>query len=119
MTPQEKNVFGKLFTKTELASQKVDLAKSITEIEKAYEQALTLEKQFNLAKQERDNANKILQRVSDDFQKPYITVVMDGKETLKAITDLGLQGPETNYLKNAISQISGIRTKIGNPSDWK
>ena len=44
---------------------------------------------------------------------------MDGKDTLKAITDLGLQGPETNYLKNAISQISGIRTKIGNPSDWK
>jgi hypothetical protein len=26
MTPQEKNVFGKLFTKTELASHKVDLA---------------------------------------------------------------------------------------------
>ena len=26
MTPQEKNVFGKLFAKTELASQKVDLA---------------------------------------------------------------------------------------------
>jgi hypothetical protein len=113
-----KTIGNKLF-KTELGSQKIELAKSITEIEKAYEQALTLEKQFNLAKKERDNANKILQRVSDDFQKPYITVVMDGKETLKAITDLGLQGSELNFLKTAISQISGIRTKIGNPSDWK
>ena len=26
MTPQEKNVFGKLFTKTELSSQKIELA---------------------------------------------------------------------------------------------
>ena len=33
MTPQEKNVFGKLFTKTELGTQKVELA-SVKELEK-------------------------------------------------------------------------------------
>lgn len=41
MTPQEKNVFGKLFTKTELANHKVDLA-SLQSVNKLEDNAFKL-----------------------------------------------------------------------------
>jgi len=43
MTPQEKNVFGKLFAKTELASQKVDLALN-DDVQKNYNNAIAARK---------------------------------------------------------------------------
>jgi hypothetical protein len=43
MTPQEKNVFGKLFTKTELATQKVDLALN-DDVQKNYNSAIAARK---------------------------------------------------------------------------
>lgn len=43
MTPQEKNVFGKLFAKTELASQKVDLALN-DDVQKNYNSAIAARK---------------------------------------------------------------------------
>jgi hypothetical protein len=115
----EKLVFKSLFGKTELASEKVELAKSITDIEKAYEKGIALNKQFDSVKQQYDAATKQLSSIAEDFVSSYIIVINDGKETLKAIVDLGIKGPEVDKLKNAISEMSGLRAKIGNPTDWK
>lgn len=112
-----KSVGNKLF-KTDLATQKVELAKSITEIEKAYNDGLTLNKQFELAKAEYNKTAQVLSKIADEFVNKYTIVVMDGKDTLKAITDLGIQGSEVNFLKTAISEMSGLRAKIGNPTDY-
>lgn len=115
-----RTVFGKLGeSNTELASHEVDLAKPITEIEKAYEKALLLNKQFDSAKQQYDVVINQLSKISEDFVSSYAVVTMDGKETLKAIKDLGITGSDFNWLEKAISQVSDLRSKIGNPTDWK
>lgn len=116
------NIKQEVFSKiTELAAQrehKVEFAKSITEIEKAYNDGLALNKQFDAAISEYRKTAQLLAKIADEFVGKYTTVVMDGKETLKAITDLGIQGAEVNRLKTAISEMSGLRTKIGNPTDY-
>lgn len=117
----KKEIFERISSieKVELSeTKKVEFAKSITEIEKAYNDGLTLDKQFESAKSDYNKAAQILAKIADEFEKKYFTVVMDGKDTLKAITDLGLQGSEVNWLKTAISQMSGLRTKIGNATDY-
>ncbi len=115
----EKLVNKALFGKTELASQKVELAKSITDILTAYKKGLDLNKQFDTAKNQYDTLANQLSNIADDFVSSYVVVINDGKETLKAIIDLGITGPEVNNLKNAISEMSGLRAKIGNPTDYK
>jgi hypothetical protein len=112
------NITNKLF-KTDLSLHEVKLAKSIAEIEKAYEKGIALNKQFDSAKQQYDSVTKQLSAISEDFVSSYFIVVNDGKETLKAIVDLGIKGAEVDRLKTAISEMSGLRTKIGNPTDWK
>jgi hypothetical protein len=116
-----KTVYGKLFKEetTNLASHEVDLAKPITEIEKAYEKALVLNKQFDSAKKQYDIVTNQLAKISEDFVSSYVVVTLDGKETLKAIKDLGITGPDVNYLEKAITGLSELRNKIGNPTDWK
>ncbi len=115
----EKLVNEVLFGKTELKSTKVELAKSITDIQKAYEKGIALNKQFDSAKQQYDTVTKQLSNIAEDFVSSYVVVINDGKETLKAIIDLGISGAEVDKLKNAISEMSGLRAKIGNPTDWK
>jgi hypothetical protein len=119
MNPEVKKIGNKLFDKVELESQKVEFAKSITEIEKAYNDGLTLNKQFDLAKAEYNKTAQLLAKIADDFEKKYFIAVMDGKDTLKAVTDLGITGADVNFLKTIISEMSGLRTKIGNPTDYK
>jgi 3'-phosphoadenosine 5'-phosphosulfate sulfotransferase len=102
----------------ELEKHEVDLVKSITEIEKAYNDGLTLNKQFDSAISQYKQTAQVLAKIAEDFNSKYITVVMDGKETLKAITDLGITGPDVNWLKTAVTQFSEIRNKIKNPTDY-
>jgi hypothetical protein len=75
MTPQEKNVFGKLFTKTELGTHKVDLA-LFDDIKKAVLTAKDLkekiESNFTLA-------NGGLRAVAD-FEKFYGSAVSKANE---------------------------------------
>lgn len=104
--------------KVELEKHEVDLVKSITEIEKAYNDGLTLNKQFDSAISQYKQTAQVLAKIAEDFNSKYITVVMDGKETLKAITDLGITGPDVNWLKTAVTQFSEIRNKIKNPTDY-
>ena len=115
----EKLVNNALFGKTELKSTKVELAKSITDIQTAYQKGLDLNKKFDTAKNQYDTIANQLSNIADDFVSSYFVVVNDGKETLKAIMDLGISCAEVNNLKNAISEMSGLRAKIGNPTDWK
>jgi hypothetical protein len=116
---EQKTVFNRLFKKEELASQKVELAKSISDIQKAYEKGIALNKQFDSVKQQYDSAINQLSNIAEDFVSSYVVVVNDGKETLKAVLDLGIKGAEVDKLKNSISEMSGLRAKIGNPTDWK
>ena len=115
-----KTVYEKLFrnNETQLAAHEVELAKSITDIEKAYNDGLTLNKQFDSAISEYRKTAQVLAKIAEDFNSKYVTVVMDGKDTLKAITDLGVSGADVNWLKNAITQFSDLRNKIKNPSDY-
>ena len=66
MTPQEKNVFGKLFTKTELGTHKIDLA-AIDDINKILDGALA--KQRSLIAQgigrESDQSNAIVTNTNE------------------------------------------------------
>ena len=119
MNPEVKKIGNKLFDKVELSSQKVELAKSITDIQAAYQKGLDLNKKFDTTKSQYDTITNQLANIADDFVSSYFIVVNDGKETLKTIIDLGISGPEVNNLKNAISEMSGLRAKIGNPTDWK
>ena len=69
MTPQEKNVFGKLFAKTELGTHKIELAK-LDEIEKAKSNALSKIKQhFTKRDTYGAEANKVLGMVGDVERK--------------------------------------------------
>lgn len=104
--------------RTDLAKHEVNLAKSITEIEKAYNDGLTLNKQFDSAISEYRKTAQVLAKIAEDFNSKYITVVIDGKDTLKAINDLGITGADVNWLKNAITQFSEFRNKIKNPTDY-
>lgn len=102
----------------ELEKHEVDLVKSITDIEKAYNDGLTLNKQFDVAIAEYRKTAQVLAKIAEDFNSKYVTVVMDGKNTLKAITDLGITGSDVNWLKSAMSQFSDLRNKIKNPTDY-
>jgi hypothetical protein len=117
----KKVVYEKLFksNNVELEKHEIDLAKPITDIEKAYEKAMTLNKQFDAAKQQYDVVTNQLAKISEDFVSSYVIVTLDGKETLKAIKDLGITGPDVNWLEKAITGLSDLRNKIGNPTDWK
>ena len=64
MTPQEKNVFGKLFAKTELATQKIDLS-SIKILE---EDDLRMKKGLDKLK------NEFLSFASHDLKSPIALI---------------------------------------------
>jgi DNA repair exonuclease SbcCD ATPase subunit len=103
--------------------------KNITILRKAFSTTgIVAFKLENLTKELENTINKYLSELSDgkfqvifrlEGEKLNIIVVNDGKETLKAIIDLGIKGAEVDRLKTAISEMSGLRTKIGNPTDWK
>jgi hypothetical protein len=67
MTPQEKNVFGKLFTKTELASQKIELAVT-DDIKKLITEANNLKNQYNGAATAAVNNLKEAKRLAGNWR---------------------------------------------------
>jgi hypothetical protein len=88
MTPQEKQVFGKLFTKTELGTHKVDLA-AIDDINKILDGALS--KQRSLIAQGLKISEGLLSLTSD-YQKA-LSLSIDAANKAK---DLGI--PEAERL---------------------
>lgn len=106
MTPQEKNVFGKLFTKTELGTHKVDLA-LVDDIKKMYaplggrflslesdlfevkKKMLDLKKEFEQASVKIEQANKM----AKDLGANEVLNLLDGfdkaiKQKIKDITTI-------------------------------
>lgn len=67
MTPQEKNVFGKLFTKTELGTHKIDLAVT-DDIKKLITEANNLKNQYNGAATAAVNNLKEAKRLAGNWR---------------------------------------------------
>jgi len=91
MTPQEKNVFSKLFSKTELASQKIDLA-LVDDIDKY------LQKQ-----------NSIL-KIADNSWKEYQDYLTRADTPFKKMIN------SYNLLSNTISESDALINKINSLS---
>jgi hypothetical protein len=99
MTPQEKNVFGKLFTKTELSSQRIELARiSVDEIRKSYETVQTARNESTASLRKATEAAtaieasaKSLSVKSNEFLKNY-EVFMNDVKALGLEIPANLQG---------------------------
>ena len=107
MTPQEKQVFGKLFTKTELGTHKVDLA-AIDDINKILDGALS--KQRSLIAQGLKISEGLLSLTSD-YQKA-LSLSIDAANKAK---DLGIpeaerlfrvRGDEAKDFGNIVGKVS-------------
>jgi hypothetical protein len=99
MTPQEKNVFGKLSTKTELNSQRIELARiSVDEIRKSYETVQTARNESTASLRKATEAAtaieasaKSLSVKSGEFLKNY-EVFMNDVKALGLEIPANLQG---------------------------
>lgn len=99
MTPQEKNVFGKLSTKTELNSQRIELARiSVDEIRKSYESVQTARNESTASLRKATEAAtaieasaKSLSVKSGEFLKNY-EVFMNDVKALGLEIPANLQG---------------------------
>jgi hypothetical protein len=81
MTPQEKNVFGKLFTKTELGTHEIELG-LIEDIDKRNKETL-------VALQKADVSFKEYQNYLTNADKPFKKMIEARQNYLKATTDIG------------------------------
>lgn len=99
MTPQEKNVFGKLSTKTELNSQRIELARiSVDEIRKSYETVQTARNESTASLRKAteaatsiESSAKSLSVKSNEFLKNY-EVFMNDVKALGLEIPANLQG---------------------------
>lgn len=99
MTPQEKNVFGKLSTKTELNSQRIELARiSVDEIRKSYEAVQTARNESTASLRKAteaatsiESSAKSLSVKSNEFLKNY-EVFMNDVKALGLEIPANLQG---------------------------
>ena len=99
MTPQEKNVFGKLSTKTELNSQRIELARiSVDEIKKSYETVQTARNESTASLRKAteaataiESSAKSLSVKSGEFLKNY-EVFMNDVKALGLEIPANLQG---------------------------
>ena len=108
MTPQEKSVFSKLFTKTELGSQKIELA-AIDDIEKILDSALV--KQRSLIAQGLKISEGLLS-LTADYQKA-LSMSIDAANKAK---DLGIPDAEKLFRVRAeeAKDFGGIVGKVSN-----
>ena len=90
MTPQEKNVFNKLFTKTELGTHKIDLA-LVDDVKNLYENANKIYAQNgDLLNRYAQSLEKAFQSAADDYKK-----ALDKFNQLeKSGKDLGIDLPQ-------------------------
>ena len=99
MTPQEKNVFGKLSTKTELGSHNIELARiSVDEIRKSYEAVQTARNESTASLRKAteaatsiESSAKSLSVKSNEFLKNY-EVFMNDVKALGLEIPANLQG---------------------------
>jgi hypothetical protein len=99
MTPQEKNVFGKLFANTELSSHKIELARiSVDEIKKSYEAVQTARNESTASLRKAteaatsiESSAKSLSVKSGEFLKNY-EVFMNDVKALGLEIPANLQG---------------------------
>ena len=99
MTPQEKNVFSKLSTKTELSSQRIELARiSVDEIRKSYEAVQTARNESTASLRKAteaatsiESSAKSLSVKSNEFLKNY-EVFMNDVKALGLEIPANLQG---------------------------
>ena len=110
MTPQEKNVFGKLFTKTELASHKVDLA-LVDDIKKMYAplggKFLSLESDLFEVKKKMLDLKQEFEQASSKIEKANQMA-----KDLGATEVLNILNEFENASKQKIKDIVSITSKI-------
>jgi hypothetical protein len=119
----ESKVFEKLFNaeKVELASQKYEFVSSVELVLKraadGYEQA----KKAKIAINELKAQSKNVADLVDNFNNgPYFDVVITGKETLKAMSDLGLQNSsEYKNILQASDKLAQFRNELKNGNDYR
>ncbi len=90
MTPQEKNVFGKLFTKTELGKHEVELA-SYQDVIKEFDTIVSKDKTISdmLLNSLNDAGNKY-----NAIYNEYITNLKKAESLKVEIENLGLKSPQ-------------------------
>lgn len=111
MTPQEKNVFGKLFTKTELASHKVELAL----LDNIESDVLANGKAKDSARQLIRDAFSNIAKAADlytNIEKRQQNIKSNGDRFKATIKELGLEVTD-QFQKNIIADLY-IDKNIGN-----
>jgi hypothetical protein len=111
MTPQEKNVFGKLFPKTELATHKVDLA-LVDDLKKGIAEGKKQE--ANLYSDFKTALNSVIIKARE-IEVKYNVLLSNINEPLfqseKQAKELGLDFKTTDFYKQAQSVIQAIEIR--------
>ena len=116
MTPQEKNVFGKLSTKTELGSHKVDLADFAdikTQLQKAednHKVVLDFANKIFAMKQE---AKKVTPKAIEMLDRIQRELLSDKTNFIAKAKDLGIdisKLPQPKNYDNAIERVANLST---------
>jgi hypothetical protein len=111
MTPQEKNVFGKLFTKTELGTHKIDLA-LVDDLKKGIAEGKKQE--ANLYSDFKTALNSVIGKARE-IEVKYNVLLSNINEPLfqseKQAKELGLDFKTTDFYKQAQSVIQAIETR--------
>ena len=110
MTPQEKNVFGKLFTKTELGTHKVDLA-LVDDIKKMY---APLGGRFLSLESDLFDVKKRMLDLKKEFEQASVKIEQANKmaKDLGANEVLNLLDQFDKAIKQKIKDITTITSKI-------
>jgi len=101
MTPQEKNVFGKLFTKTELGKHEIDLG-LLQDLKKLSDSYSVQSNKFNSEVDKIKNGIKSMQTEFISLQKKVSEVDNEYQKARRLSIDLGVDLPtevETEYKK--------------------
>lgn len=111
MTPQEKNVFSKLFAKTELGTHKIDLA-LVDDLKKGIAEGKKQE--ANLYSDFKTALNSVIGKARE-IEVKYNVLLSNINEPLfqseKQAKELGLDFKTTDFYKQAQSVIQAIETR--------
>jgi hypothetical protein len=111
MTPQEKNVFGKLFAKTELSSQRIELA-LVDDLKKGIAEGKKQE--ANLYSDFKTALNSVIIKARE-IEVKYNVLLSNINEPLfqseKQAKELGLDFKTTDFYKQAQSVIQAIEIR--------
>ena len=99
MTPQEKNVFGKLFTKTELGTHKIDLA-LIDDLTKSLNKSKASYKEFNDSFQKFVDFRRLVILEGEQYSKDANQMINLYENVSKQAKELGLDFNSTQIAKD-------------------